>query len=102
MSATSPGGLVIRRVRFVTPSATSRAGRTFKHPRLCAAVEEPATLADLSARDAVGELFVMLIPKNAEKEWEAITKEHFPVSDNPDELAFDAKYRGNRITWRPG
>lgn len=102
MSATSPDGLVVRRVRFVSPSATSRAGRTFKHPRLCTTAEEPATLANLSARDTIGELFVVLIPKKAEKEWEAVAKEHFHSTDDPDALAFDVKYRGDRIVWRPG
>ena len=43
-----PSGIVVRRLRFAAHSVTAgRVLRTFKHPRLCLAVDEPAALADL-------------------------------------------------------
>lgn len=103
---TPQGGIVVRRVRFASHSVTSgRVCRTFKHPRLCLAVEEPAALTDLPKKAATpaptDELFVVFVQPKAVAEWEEISGGSLPHSD-PEAPSADVKWKEGRVQWQPG
>jgi hypothetical protein len=101
---TPQGGIVVRRIRFASHSVTSgRVCRTFKHPRLCLAVEEPAALTVIpkKAPSAPGdELFVVFVQPKAVAEWEEISAGPLP-SDSESPNA-DVKWKEGRVRWQPG
>ncbi|QJW97328.1 hypothetical protein [Frigoriglobus tundricola] len=101
-----PSGVVVRRLRFASHSvATGRICRTFKHPRLCLAVDEPAAPADFNhkpaAHEPADELLVVFVPARAAAEWKAIGDGWFPAPA-PDTPTADVAWRGGRVQWRPG
>lgn len=105
-SDTPQGGIVVRRIRFASHSVTSgRVCRAFKHPRLCLAVDEPATLTDLPKKPAPSgpgdELFVVFVQPKAVAEWEEISS-GFPSLADPDTLSANVKWKEGRVQWHPG
>jgi hypothetical protein len=101
------GGIVVRRIRFASHSVTSgRVCRTFKHPRLCLAVDEPAKVSDLPKKpepSAPGdELFVVFVQPKAVAEWEEISSGRFFTSTDPDAPSADVKWKEGRVQWQPG
>jgi hypothetical protein len=99
-------GVSVRRIRFAAHSvSTGTVLRTFKHPRLCLAVEEPVELSAVAPPDGkppVDVLFVAFVPARAESEWNALTETWFAPATDPDTAEIDAAWRGGRIRWRPG
>ena len=90
-SLPTDGIVAVRRIRFASHSVTSgRVCRTFKHPRLCLAVDEPAKVGDLPKKPAPSapgdELFVVFVQPKAVAEWEEIVPpvRAFPASSDPD------------------
>ncbi len=101
-----PSGIVVRRLRFASHSVTTgRICRTFKHPRLCLAVDEPAALTDFShkpaAHESADELLVAFVPPGAAAEWKAIGDGRFSAPA-PDAPTADVVWRGGRVQWQPG
>ena len=95
-----PSGVVVRRLRFAAHSVTAgRVLRTFKHPRLCLAVDEPAALSD-SPTNSTDELLIAFVPPRATAEWEAVGGGWLATS--PDAPAVDLTWRGGRVRWQPG
>ncbi|MBN9121959.1 MAG: hypothetical protein J0I06_22925 [Planctomycetes bacterium] len=99
----APNGITVRRIRFASHSVTSgRVCGTFKHPRLCLAVEEPVAPTDVKPAAAPDELFVALAPSAAEAEGKAVERDWFPDPSAPDAVDLDTSWRGGRVRWRPG
>ncbi len=95
-----PSGIVVRRLRFAAHSVTAgRVLRTFKHPRLCLAVDEPADPSNTLTGD---ELLVAFVPPRASAEWDAVGGEWLVPAPAPDAPAVDLTWRGGRIRWQPG
>jgi len=95
-----PSGVVVRRLRFLSHSVTAgRVVRTFKHPRLCLAVDEPSDPSNTLTGD---ELLVAFVPPRASAEWDAAGTGWLAPAADPDAPAVDLTWRGGRIIWQPG
>jgi hypothetical protein len=104
---TPQGGITVRRIRFASHSVTSgRVCRTFKHPRLCLAVDEPTTLSDVPKKPEPStvsdELFVVFVQPKAVAEWEKLSSGWFLPSADPDSPSADVKWKEGRVQWHPG
>ena len=96
-SETPAGGILVRRLRFLSHSVTAgRVLRTFKHPRLCLAVDEPSDPSNTLTGD---ELLVAFVPRTY-AEWDKVGGGW--LAPSPDAPAIDLTWRGGRIRWQPG
>jgi hypothetical protein len=75
--------------------------RTFKHPRLCIAVEEPVAPEDAKRPTSPDELFIVFVPP-ATAPWADEVYGPAREPNDPDAAVLDVTWRGDRIVWRPG